>query len=102
MATTKTTESSVKKTTATKKAAPKKTATKASSKAVADKPAKAAAVKKAAPRKKTSKATILTSEERYKMISMAAYYIAEKNGFGDQNLEYWLAAEREVDAALNA
>lgn len=90
MATTKTTESSSKKTPA-KKAAPK---------VAAEKPAKTTSPK--TPRKKVGKSTILTSEERYKLISTAAYYIAEKHGFGDQHLDYWLAAEKEVDAKLNA
>lgn len=88
MATSKTTDTPAKKTTTAKKAATKTTATKA------DKPA--------TTRKKTVKPAIITSEDRYKMIELAAYYIAEKSGFGDDNMSYWLQAEQEVDAKLNA
>lgn len=86
MATSKPTDVSAKKTSA-KKVAPK-----------TDAPPK----KSASPRKKSVKPTIITSEERYQMIEVAAYYIAEKNGFGDNHMDYWLEAEKEVDLKLNA
>jgi len=88
MATSKTSDTSAKKSTATKKAAPKTTTSKTA--------------KPAATRKKTIKPAIITSEDRYKMIEVAAYYIAEKNGFGYDHLNYWLQAEQEIDAKLNA
>lgn len=92
MATSKTTDASAKKTSA-KKAAPKASAT--------PKAAKSAATS-ATTRKKTSKPAIITSDERYKMIEVAAYYIAEKNGFGHDHMNHWLQAEQEIDAKLNA
>ncbi len=40
--------------------------------------------------------------DREEMIAVAAYYIAEHRGFeGGEPLSDWLAAEAEVDAALN-
>lgn len=40
------------------------------------------------------------SEERVKMIETAAYFIAERNGFGDDHLAYWLEAEAQIDAQI--
>lgn len=88
MATSKTSDTSAKKTTAAKKAASKTTVSKAA--------------KTAATRKKTVKPAIITSEERYKMIEVAAYYIAEKHGFGHDHMSHWLQAEQEINAKLNA
>jgi len=43
----------------------------------------------------------ITSEERQRLISLAAYYRAERKGFGKTNpVEDWLLAEREVDAMI--
>jgi hypothetical protein len=86
MATTKPAETSGKKTTSVKKASP----------------AAAKDTKSATPRKKPIKPSIITSEERYKMIEVAAYYVAEKNGFGGQPMDYWLEAERQIEDKLNA
>ncbi len=88
MATTKSTETTGKKTSPAKKAASKTAAPKATAKS-------------AAPRKKAAKSSVITSEERYRMIETAAYYIAEKNGFNTNHMDHWLAAELEVDAKLN-
>lgn len=89
MASTKATESTPKKASNPKKAAPKSSATEK-------------AAKPAASRKKNLKPAIITSDERYKMIEVAAYYIAEKNGFASQTMDHWLQAEQEIDAKLNA
>lgn len=46
--------------------------------------------------------TPMTVEARRAMIAEAAYYIAEKRGFGcGRDLEDWLHAERQIDAALS-
>jgi hypothetical protein len=92
MATTKTT---AKDTTKPKKAAaPKKSV----APKVEKKPAeKKTAVKKATP-KKTSTST--SPFERYKMIEVAAYYLAEKDGFKVSAVEYWVSAEKEIDKKL--
>jgi len=96
MASTKSTSSDDKKSTAKKTTAKKVTAALS-----ADKPAKKPA-KTASPRKKAAGPTVITSEDRIKMIEVAAYYLAEKHGFGHDPQDYWLQAEQEVDAALNA
>jgi len=41
-----------------------------------------------------------TSEERYRMIETAAYFIAEQHGFHGHADEHWAAAEREIAARL--
>lgn len=48
-------------------------------------------------------ATPLSAEARRHMIAEAAFYLAERRGFaGGSDLEDWLLAERQVDAALSA
>ena len=46
--------------------------------------------------KKNSK-TGISAELRYVMIAETAYFIAEKAGFDGDNVEFWLAAEKEID-----
>lgn len=44
---------------------------------------------------------VISSEERQRLISLAAYYRAQRTGFGKTNpVEDWLLAEREVDAMI--
>ena len=79
---------------------PKKTTTKPAVKktAVTKKPA---AKKKATSKKTTaSKSRKISAEERYKMIEVAAYYIAEHNHFQGNALDFWMDAEAEVDAKI--
>lgn len=69
--------------TAVKKTTPKKTAT-----------AKAASAKtKSSPRK-------ISAEERYKMTEVAAYFLAERNGFKGNPVEYWEQAEAQISQLL--
>lgn len=43
----------------------------------------------------------VTPEQRNKMIAEAAYFIAEKRGFGEGNTDAdWLNAENEIDKML--
>ncbi len=56
-------------------------------------------VKPATPATSMAKPTVSTSE-RAKMIEVAAYLLAEKNGFRGDAKAYWLQAERDVDAKL--
>jgi hypothetical protein len=35
-------------------------------------------------------------EHRYKLIEVAEYYIAEKDGFAGNPVDYWIAAELQV------
>ncbi len=59
---------------------------------------KAAATKAPAAGKKK---TTVTPQERYRMISTAAYYLAESRGFASgYEVKDWLTAELEVDAKI--
>ena len=69
--------------------------------------AKPAGGKGAAPKTTRAKAATPapslapTPEERWKMISDAAYYIAEKRGFlGGDPAQDWLEAERQIDERM--
>ena len=74
-----------KKSVATKKAAPKKS--------VGKKPAESPS---------TSTSLKVTPEERWKMITVAAYLKAEKRGFATgHELDDWTEAEKEIDALLH-
>lgn len=79
-----------KKTTETK-AVPKK----AASSTKTDAPNKTAASKKSAQSVSVNEISL---GERYRMIEVAAYYIAEKNNFSGNAAEYWVLAEREISA----
>lgn len=59
-------------------------------------PVTAAAAIRSAP-----EGRVISPEERERMIARAAYFRAEKRGFAPgHELEDWLEAEAEVDAAL--
>jgi hypothetical protein len=93
------------KTTA-QKAAPKKTT--AAKAAPAKKPAaaKAAAPAKApAKRAPAAKKAAKTewnpgNEERYNMVQVAAYYLAERDSFAGSPVDYWIAAEAQITTML--
>ncbi|MBU0679009.1 MAG: DUF2934 domain-containing protein [Verrucomicrobia bacterium] len=98
-------KSTAKKTvkTTVKKAAPKTSKVAAGTKKKA--PAAKSTVKKTTTKpsaKKAKPAAVrsVSPQERYRMIELAAYYIAEKNGFGNDNHAYWVQAEKEIDAQL--
>jgi hypothetical protein len=59
---------------------------------------------KAATAAKTTKpddASVSKPEERWQMISVAAYYLAEKRGFtGGNPCQDWIEAETQVDSML--
>lgn len=57
---------------------------------------KTSATKKAAPKRRK-----ISPEERYRMIEVAAYYLAENNGFQGSTLDYWVAAEAQIDTMLS-
>jgi hypothetical protein len=72
--------------------APKKTAAKAE-----DKPAARA------PRKTKATSMPITADARLRHIEVAAYYIAEKRGFGEGDpADDWRLAEQQVDGLLLA
>lgn len=91
-----------------KPAAPKKAASKAAS--AAKKPGvkkdsaakKTVAAKKPAAAKKAAapKITKLSAEERYRMTEVAAYFMAERNKFAGNPIDYWSAAEAQIGQML--
>lgn len=87
------------KTTTTKKPAAKPVTTKPAATT-----AKPAAVKKPAAAKKPAvkKTAAPGAEERYRMIEVAAYYIAERNGFSGDNAAYWAEAEIQIANQLTS
>ena len=90
--------------TAATKAKPKSTSSAVAKKAVAPAVKKTAPVKNAAATK-TGAATKRTMtrpapEERYRMVQTAAYFIAERNGFGGNSIDHWAAAEVEIAGML--
>ncbi len=62
-----------------------------------------AAAKKAAGRAAPAprKTESVTPEQRFKMIQDAAYYMAEKDGFHGGSMDYWMAAEFEIEEKLS-
>lgn len=104
MATAKTTDKSSadskKPATARKPVAAKTTATK--SKAASAKPAekKVAPAKATAAKKTNSKPHKISAEERYRMVEVAAYFMAERNHFAGSPVEYWTAAEAQIGKLL--
>ncbi|HYQ70770.1 MAG TPA: DUF2934 domain-containing protein [Gammaproteobacteria bacterium] len=64
-------------------------------------PAKKAARKSTIPAKPQASSINISSEERWKMIAIAAYHRAEKRGFAPgHELQDWAEAEQEVDELL--
>jgi hypothetical protein len=51
---------------------------------------------------KSSRKTIVSAEQRYRMICEAAYYVAQKRGFkGGNPVEDWVKAEHQIDTMLS-
>jgi hypothetical protein len=81
----------------------KKTASKAPlKKSSPKKPAlkKTTAAKITTTKNSTAKTRKISAEERYKMIEVAAYYIAEHNNFQGSAIDFWIAAEEEVNKKI--
>lgn len=55
------------------------------------------AVKKPAAAKK-SKSAATSPEHHYRMVEVAAYYLAEKDGFTGNPVDYWIAAELQINS----
>ncbi|OAM52792.1 hypothetical protein A7981_04950 [Methylovorus sp. MM2] len=87
------------KTAAKKVAVPAKTTT---AKTAAKKtPAKKTVAKaKTASKATKTKPSKISPHERYKMTEVAAYFLAEKNGFAGNPVEYWTKAEAQINALL--
>ena len=65
------------------------------------KPASKSTDKAAAPKKAaTAKVNKISPEERYRMVEVAAYFMAERNGFAGNPVGYWTAAEAQISKLL--
>lgn len=60
----------------------------------------AQARKRSSPRLLPAQLAGLSNEERYRYVAEAAYYIAERNGFAGDPVDYWLQAETEVASLI--
>jgi len=85
---TTTTKVAAKPSTTTAKKATTTTKAKTVKASTAKAPVKAKAVKK------------IGAEQRYKMVEMAAYYIAERNSFEGSPSDFWIQAEAQIEAML--
>lgn len=89
------------------KATPKKTTTVekkvAASKSTTKKVSAKVSTPKVAvkPKTTTNKTTKISAEQHYKMVEIAAYYIAEKNGFAASPSGYWAEAEAQINSMLS-
>lgn len=63
-------------------------------------PKKAAPAKKSATKQQTHVGQAISPETRYKMISEAAYFSAEKENFKGDDVQHWLKAEADIYALL--
>lgn len=53
--------------------------------------------------RKAAAEKIVSTEERYRMIAAAAYFLAERHDFSSgRALEDWIAAEKEIDVMLKS
>jgi hypothetical protein len=43
---------------------------------------------------------VMSAEERYRMVEVAAYYLAERNNFAGNPVEYWTQAEAQISSLL--
>lgn len=86
----------------TAKPAAKKTATKPAAAKSASKSATTAKSGTKTTRSRKKSASPVTAEQRYRMISEAAYLIAESHGFDSaRSLDDWLQAEAQIDRQLS-
>jgi hypothetical protein len=81
----------------TPKAAPKKAESTTAKKPVA---AKAPAKKPAAAKKTDAPKHKISPEERYRMVEVAAYFLAERNAYGCSPVQYLTAAEIQIAKLL--
>ncbi len=85
-----------KSTTAKKTAAPKTPTAKPVT------PKKTTTRKASTSKAKTADTTSqISPEEHYRMVEVAAYFLAERNGFAGSPVEYWTAAEAQINKLLS-
>lgn len=80
--------------------APRKAAAEAKLPAVAKKPAAGRSRKAKTAEPQESAPPQVSAEERYRMTEVAAYFMAERNNFAGNPVEYWRAAEAQVSSML--
>lgn len=68
---------------------------------VAKKTATAKKTSAAKPAAKKTKANTADLGQRYRTIEVAAYYIAENDGFTGSPVDYWIAAETQINKLLS-
>ncbi|ROH88218.1 DUF2934 domain-containing protein [Pseudomethylobacillus aquaticus] len=56
--------------------------------------------KKPSGKKASDKAPKIGAEERYRMVEVAAYFIAERDKFKGSPVDYWVAAENQINKIL--
>jgi hypothetical protein len=61
---------------------------------------KATAAKTTVKKTSAPKTRKISAEERYKMIEVAAYYIAEHHNFQGSAIDFWIAAEEEINKKI--
>jgi hypothetical protein len=86
-----------------KKSAAKKPAVKKASAAAKPATAKKVTVAKkpAAKKSAASKPNKISAEEHYRMVEVAAYFMAERNKFAGNPAGYWTAAEVQIKKMLS-
>lgn len=66
-----------------------------------EEPAATPARRKSARKSAAAQPQAIPPESRHRLIELAAYFIAERQGFvGGSSHEHWLQAEREIDAQI--
>jgi hypothetical protein len=84
-----------------KQAAPKTAVTKKVAVKPAAAPKKKVAKKKAAAKTSSGNQSVISQEQRYRMVAEAAYLLSEKQGFNPKkDWDNWLKAEKEIEAYL--
>lgn len=92
-------------------AAPKSPGKASADKAPATRKPRAASAKTAAEKKPSTRKTgsaratasgqnQMSAEERYRMVEVAAYFLAERNNFTGNPVEYWTQAEAQISSML--
>lgn len=62
--------------------------------------AKPAARKPRSSRPAAAALNRMSAEERYRMVEVAAYFLAERNHFAGNPVEYWSQAEAQISSML--
>jgi len=81
-----------------KKSIPEKTVSKRAAASKAPSVKKVATKKPSTKKPAAKKSTKPSPEALYKMTEVAAYYIAQNNGFAGNPSDYWITAEAQISA----